>query len=366
MEIDENCEIIHDYKKNDRDVQLHNIRIENNKTERDPLIFVSHINHKLKMSHFSIFNIEKNDLDYKNNNNKNNDDIGNNENKNNKEKDENYENSEYRNKSYYLKEKYISENLDFPISKISDFTYNDKNLLITSDITINIYEYSYDGDNIEISKKSNLSREEEFLAPLTSFYNCEYNNKLLITSSYDTTCTLWDLEVEKTKEIIIAHDKEVYDVCFMKNEFNFLSCGADSSIRHFDLRDLDNLNILFEANECSGLSRIALCPFNDNYILTTCIDRFYFYLLDLRDLSCPVEIIKFHNEIVNNVCWNKNSENHFVSVSDDGYMCIWDLKKIQNQTPEYKCQYEDFINDCNWNQNIIALNMYDKIRLIKT
>ncbi len=77
-----------------------------------------------------------------------------------------------------------------------------------------------------------------------------------MTSSIDTTCTLWDLQVcfatslfcvfsieiliwiqaQVAKTQLIAHDKEVYDVAFAKGTDIFASVGADGSVRMFDLR----------------------------------------------------------------------------------------------------------------------------------
>lgn len=56
-------------------------------------------------------------------------------------------------------------------------------------------------------------------------------------SSLDTTCTVWDIVAQQSKTQLIAHDKEVYDVAFLKDSINvFVSVGADGSVRMFDLR----------------------------------------------------------------------------------------------------------------------------------
>jgi WD repeat-containing protein 68 len=70
---------------------------------------------------------------------------------------------------------------------------------------------------------------------------------LIITSSIDTTCTIWDIPSLTAKTQLIAHDKEVYDVRFCaKSTDVFVSCGQDGSVRMFDLRSLEHSTIIYE------------------------------------------------------------------------------------------------------------------------
>jgi WD repeat-containing protein 68 len=84
---------------------------------------------------------------------------------------------------------------------------------------------------------------------LTSINESQANPKLIGTSSIDTTCTIWNIEVGvaiagvktpvtgEVKTQLIAHDQEVYDIAFMPSEeHSFCSVGADGSVRMFDLR----------------------------------------------------------------------------------------------------------------------------------
>jgi WD40 repeat protein len=49
------------------------------------------------------------------------------------------------------------------------------------------------------------------------------------------------------KTQLIAHDKEVFDVRFCANSTDvFVSCGADGSVRMFDLRSLEHSTIIYE------------------------------------------------------------------------------------------------------------------------
>ena len=49
-------------------------------------------------------------------------------------------------------------------------------------------------------------------APLTSFSWNAPSPNLVVTSSIDTTCTIWDLPTRSALTQLIAHDREVYDV----------------------------------------------------------------------------------------------------------------------------------------------------------
>ena len=79
---------------------------------------------------------------------------------------------------------------------------------------------------------------------------------MIVTASIDTTCTVWDLNTLHAKTHLIAHDKEVFDVAFVAgSEHIFASCGADGSVRMFDLRYLFLLLSFFY------LSSFLLFPF---------------------------------------------------------------------------------------------------------
>jgi WD40 repeat protein len=83
----------------------------------------------------------------------------------------------------------------------------------------------------------------DFNAPLTSFDWNEIDTSLAVTSSIDTTCTVWNVETTQAKTQLIAHDKEVYDVAFASGSVDvFASVGADGSVRMFDLR---SVNLIF-------------------------------------------------------------------------------------------------------------------------
>lgn len=74
------------------------------------------------------------------------------------------------------------------------------------------------------------------MAPLTSFDWSEADPNQCVTSSLDTTCTIWDMNTQQAKTQLIAHDSEVLDVAFSQGVNVFSSVGADGSVRMFDQR----------------------------------------------------------------------------------------------------------------------------------
>lgn len=74
-------------------------------------------------------------------------------------------------------------------------------------------------------------------APITSLNWSATDPNLLITASYDTTCTIWNVETGSIRTQLIAHDKEVFDVSFSPvRSDTFVSVGAEGSLRLFDTR----------------------------------------------------------------------------------------------------------------------------------
>jgi DDB1- and CUL4-associated factor 7 len=91
------------------------------------------------------------------------------------------------------------------------------------------------------------SKTPDHTAPLTSLDWNTVTPQLIITSSIDTTCTIWDIPTLTARTQLIAHDKEVYDVRFCAQSVDvFVSCGQDGSVRMFDLRSLEHSTIIYE------------------------------------------------------------------------------------------------------------------------
>jgi WD repeat-containing protein 68 len=108
------------------------------------------------------------------------------------------------------------------------------------------------------------SKTPEHTAPLTSLDWNTLSPKLIITSSIDTTCTIWDIPTLTAKTQLIAHDKEVFDVRFCAGSVDvFVSCGADGSVRMFDLRSLEHSTIIYEPADKSDKCKLR-CTYNSD------------------------------------------------------------------------------------------------------
>lgn len=108
------------------------------------------------------------------------------------------------------------------------------------------------GPRFVLKEKCALAHAKSSLsppAPLTSFSWNAPSPNLIVTSSIDTTCTIWDLPSRTALTQLIAHDREVYDVDWCPGSADvFASVGADGSVRVFDLRNLEHSTIIYETS----------------------------------------------------------------------------------------------------------------------
>jgi WD repeat-containing protein 68 len=155
---------------------------------------------------------------------------------------------------------------------------------------------------------------------LTSFDWNETDPSLIVTSSIDTTCTVWNVETNQAKTQLIAHDSDVYDVAFMHGSADtFASVGADGSVRLFDLRSLEHSTILYEASASTSqqparnsnnnttvpLLRLQFSRMNSNLLATFHMDSSIVQILDIRYPSAPVaELSKSHSGSINCLSWS--------------------------------------------------------------
>lgn len=152
-----------------------------------------------------------------------------------------------------------------------------------------------------------------------------------MTSSVDTTCTVWNIETSTAITQLIAHDREVYDVAWLPGSTEiFVSVGADGSLRAFDLRSLEHSTILYETPApkslpappspssarppTSPLLRIAFNPGDSNYMATFHIDGPDIQILDMRSPGQPVMELKGHRAQINAIGWG-SAENPLLATA---------------------------------------------------
>ncbi|EHY52098.1 hypothetical protein HRR83_003335 [Exophiala dermatitidis] len=208
------------------------------------------------------------------------------------------------------------------------------------------------------------SKSPEHTAPITSLDWNVVQPSLIITSSIDTTCTIWDIPTLTAKTQLIAHDKEVYDVRFCANSVDvFVSCGADGSVRMFDLRSLEHSTIIYEPSEkqqdkssqlealstsptrTSGSSavqtlpfpppllRIAASPHDAHLLATFSQDSNIIRVLDVRQPGQALLELKGHAAPVNCIGWSNTQRGVLASGADDCCVLLWDLMASTGNLP---------------------------------
>ncbi|KAI0390766.1 WD40 repeat-like protein [Xylariaceae sp. FL0594] len=197
------------------------------------------------------------------------------------------------------------------------------------------------------------SKTPDHTAPLTSLDWNMVSPSLIITSSIDTTCTIWDIPSLTAKTQLIAHDKEVYDVRFCANSVDvFVSCGQDGSVRMFDLRSLEHSTIIYEPTakddrDANGgrmsptlaqqtmsnappLLRLATSPHDTHLLATFAQDSNVIRILDVRQPGQALLELRGHEASVNSVEWSPGRRGLLASGGDDCQVLLWDL---MNTTP---------------------------------
>ncbi|KAH6847066.1 WD40-repeat-containing domain protein [Chaetomium sp. MPI-CAGE-AT-0009] len=199
------------------------------------------------------------------------------------------------------------------------------------------------------------SKTPDHTAPLTSLDWNTVNPSLIITSSIDTTCTIWDIPSLTAKTQLIAHDKEVYDVRFCAQSTDvFVSCGQDGSVRMFDLRSLEHSTIIYEPTgkddrDSNGgrmsptlaqqtlshpppLLRLATSPHDHHLLATFAADSNVIRILDVRQPGQALLELRGHSGALNCVEWSPLRRGTLASGADDCQVLIWDLMNHATQS----------------------------------
>lgn len=207
------------------------------------------------------------------------------------------------------------------------------------------------------------SKTPDHTAPLTSLDWNTVSPSLIITSSIDTTCTIWDIPSLTAKTQLIAHDKEVYDVRFCANSVDvFVSCGQDGSVRMFDLRSLEHSTIIYEPTGKEGkmvridsalaptltpridntdrasptstqhatsspppLLRLATSPHDMHLLATFAQDSNVIRILDVRQPGQALLELRGHSGSINCLEWSPLRRGTLASGGDDCQVLVWDL-----------------------------------------
>lgn len=209
----------------------------------------------------------------------------------------------------------------------------------------------------------------EFCFPVTS---CDWSSddpNILASCSVDTTVTLWDIESGKNTHLI-AHDKDVFDIAFAKSTHTFASCGADGSVRMFDLRDIEHCTILYESRSLVPLLRVAWDGLDQTYLSTFGVEGTEVIVIDIRFPAVPVGILKVARpQSINSVCWAPNSATNLCSAGEDGTAYIWDINELPHVAPQCIMSYrsDQPINNVSWSsqhEQWIAITTGEEAQLL--
>jgi len=197
-------------------------------------------------------------------------------------------------------------------------------------------------------QKCSSAKGSNVPAPLTSFAWNAISPSLIVTSSIDTTCTVWDIQSNSAITQLIAHDKDVYDVAWLPHSTDsFVSVGADGSLRAFDLRSLEHSTILYESparepgpddmvttpatltgastgRAAPPLARVMFSPTDSNYIAMFHLESSKVTIIDMRTPGRPLAELVAHGGNVNAIGWGQ-CEAMIASAGDDHQLLLWDL-----------------------------------------
>ena len=217
----------------------------------------------------------------------------------------------------------------------------------------------------------NNSRNSEYCSPLTSFDWNETDQSMIVTSSIDATCTLWDVNAEAVRTQVIAHDKEVFDLAFSRGVDVFASVGADGSVRLFDLRRLEHSTIIYETPNLEPLLRLEWNRQDPNYLATFMVDSVYTIILDIRQPCRPVAMLGGHAGCVNAVAWAPHSSCHVCTAGDDSQALIWDISGMSKrpvEDPILAYNAEGEVNNLQWSTSQpdwVSIAFADKLQILR-
>lgn len=210
--------------------------------------------------------------------------------------------------------------------------------------------------------------------PLTSFDWNEIDPRLIVATSLDQTCTLWNVEYEKpvvtyksgsVKKVehlamgkvskrLVAHEAPAYGVSFSRYGSGrdvFVSVGGDRSLRSFDARILNTV-ILYEWEDVKGraLVRVDCSKQSENLISFFAIESNEVQILDIRKPGELVCSLTKHTNDVNCMSWAPHSATHLTTASDDKQALIWNLDTQTGSLEEPLLGYkaEGRINAMSW------------------
>lgn len=259
----------------------------------------------------------------------------------------------------------------YPVTKIKwhpeSHTGRNQLFATTSDI-LRIYSAPSDG-NAELHCELKPTGNTDMNAPYTSFDWCNSDPRFICCSSIANTCSLWDWGTQTLLKQVIAHDKEVLDVSFAKNEQVFVTVSADFTLRRFDIRALNTCELLYEAKE--PLLRVAYNK-TSNMIAVTTLNQNNVLIIDPKKPQNPVYVLEYHKDQVNAIDWSPTTHNMICSISEDKHALLWSFNSSDSMNKVSPLlEYTNSLNMlniswCEAHPDWIGIVMDNSFNVIKT
>mmetsp|Transcript_34501 Transcript_34501/g.89945 ORF Transcript_34501/g.89945 Transcript_34501/m.89945 type:complete len:337 (+) Transcript_34501:66-1076(+) len=250
-------------------------------------------------------------------------------------------------------------NVPFPVTKIMYAPRSGEDgLFATAGHTLQLWKTTDSAVECVKTLTNTRNSRNSTPPPLTSLDWSSDHNKIG-TSSIDTTCTIWNLELGKVETQLIAHDKAVFDIAFSNNANLFASVGADGSLRLFDQRNLDHSTIVYEITPAAPLLRLAWNQDgNSNLIASAALNTEGITALDIRRPGVALSYLHTRNAAANSFCWappGSEYANHVMVGLEDGTTVMWDVQMLAQSSmlkasPRYAFDAGEAVQSVVWDQ----------------
>jgi len=277
-------------------------------------------------------------------------------------------------------------NHGYPASALKFYPNSDPiqmELLASTSNCLKIFRFH--PQNCKITQECELvSTKSNFSSPLTNLDWNEIQTHLVGVSSIDTTCTIWNIEVEKVvgsvsaqsvkgsvNKQLIAHEKPVHDIAFTRFGSGcdqFATAGFDGSIRLFDLRQLQHSTILYEDSEKRPLNRLTWNRQDHTKLATVPDESNKVIILDIRMPCRNFAILGNHRSHVNGIAWAPHSAQHICSAGSDKQALIWEMNHSNNEEPILAYNADSEISQVHWAANFnqwICITFHNNIEILR-
>lgn len=171
---------------------------------------------------------------------------------------------------------------------------------------------------LEKNWRKGIYNVKSFIGHTDGITCLQFNQKHIITGSYDSTIKIWDIQTQKCVRTLVGHTKGIRSLIFDNQKL--ISCGLDTTIKVWN----------YHTGQCISTYRghedaVVSVDFHDKTIVSGSADATVkVWHVDSR--TCYT--LRGHNDWVNCVKIHPQSNTVF-SASDDTTIKMWDLETHQ-------------------------------------